>query len=118
MVWGCFTSLGVGHLCHIDGGLDGDLYRRILNEDFLGTLQWYGLSVGDIIFQHDNDPKHTAKKTIEWLEENDVEVLPWPSQSPDLNPIEHLWNEVECRLRGLSDHATSREDLWAKLQMV
>lgn len=118
MVWGCFTSEGIGNLCRIDGGLDSELYRRILSEDFFGTLDWYGLDVENVIFQHDNDPKHTAKKTKKWLKDYDVNVLPWPSQSPDLNPIEHLWNEVERRLRQLPQRPTSKEDLWIKLQEV
>ncbi len=40
------------------------------------------------VFQHDNDPKHTAKATKEWLKKKHIKVLEWPSQSPDLHPIE------------------------------
>jgi hypothetical protein len=34
MVWGCFTSNGVGFLCQIENGLDAELYRKILNDEF------------------------------------------------------------------------------------
>ena len=41
--------------------------------------------------------------------------MDWPAQSPDLNPIEHLWDEVERRLRNSEEKPTSREDLYKKL---
>jgi transposase len=118
MVWGCITWWGVGYLCKIDNGLDAQLYQNILGDELLSTLGWYGMDKGSIIFQHDNDPKHTAKSTKEWLDDHGINVLSWPAQSPDLNPIEHVWNEVDRRLRNHPTKPTSKESLWELLQEI
>ncbi|KAK3560222.1 hypothetical protein QTP86_000841 [Hemibagrus guttatus] len=72
------------------------------------------------VFQHDNDPKHTARATKEWLRKKHFKVLEWPSQPPDLKPIENLWRELNIRVaQGQPQNITALEEIcmeeWAKL---
>ena len=68
--------------------MNGAMYREILANNLLPSVRALKMGCGWV--QHDNDPKHTAKATKEWLKKKHIKVLEWPSQSPDLNPIKSV----------------------------
>lgn len=96
MVWGCFSYNGIGNLHFIDGIMDAKEYACILHENLSASATKMGLN--EFIFQQDNDPKHTSRVAKEYFEENEIELLDWPAQSPDMNPIETLWSIIKEKL--------------------
>ncbi len=107
MLWGCFSAKGTGQLHRIKGTMALKPARALK----MGR-GW--------VFQHDNDPKHTAKATKEWLKKKHITFLEWPSQSPDLHPIENLWRELKVRVakrqpRNLNDLERICKEEWDKI---
>ena len=91
MVWGCITTMRMGHIVKINGNMDSPLYTKILKDDVQGTLKDHGIKKKDVHFQQDNNPKHTYRVAREWFKKNKVDVLDWAPNSPNMNIIEHVW---------------------------
>ena len=115
-VWGCVTWWGVGRLHRIDGRLTGVKYCSILEESLIGTIKDHNISPGSFVLVQDNDPKHTSKVATKWLTTHHIHVLPWPSSSPDMNIIEHVWAFLERRIRRRKPLPSNLEELWVALQ--
>lgn len=75
------------------GGYSSWSYRKALTEGLLPFLDEFDL------FQQDNARVHTAKPSIDWLLLHGIKPINWPSHSPDLNPIEHVWKALKAKLR-------------------
>ncbi len=97
MLWGCFSAKGTGRLHSIEGRMDGAMYRESLANNLLPSVRALKMGRG-WVFQNDNDSKHTARTTKEWLRKKHFKVLERPSQSPDLNPKENLRRELKLRV--------------------
>ena len=92
--------------------MNAAMYRDILSEEMLPYARrnfprgW--------IFQQDNDPKHRSQLLQEFPSKKNIRVLKWPSQSPDLNPIEHIWQDLQLRI-GTGNYA-NKAALWKNVQ--
>ncbi len=52
-----------------------------------------------LMFQHDNARPHVARIFTQLLEAENIPVLAWPAYSPDMSPIEHVWDALDRRIR-------------------
>ena len=116
MVWGCMTHLGPGYLCKIDGLMDQYLYKSILEDELVKTIEYYDMEADKVVFQHDNDSKHRAKSVQDWLASQPFAVLEWSPQSPNLNLIEHLWAYLKLQLNNYDSPPKGMLDLWDGVQ--
>ena len=96
MAFACMAANGTGSLVFIDdvtadrsSKMNSEVYRAILSAHIQPNAT--KLIGHRFTVQVDNDPKHTAKATQDFLKAKKWNILQWPSQSPDLNPIELLF---------------------------
>lgn len=116
MVWGCFCGYGIGDFIKFDGIMKKENYKNILIRNAIPSgVRLIGRG---FILQQDNDPKHSSRLCRKYLENKEADGvivnMVWPPQSPDLNPIELLWEELDRKIR--ISCPSSAEELWRQLQ--
>ncbi len=116
MVWGCFSFNEMPELAFIEENINSSRYCAVLkktNFPFLERLHSCGA-----ILQQGNAPAHTSAYTMEFFGAIDVEVLPWPARSPDVNPIESVWGLLAQRVYHNGKQYDTIEDLKESLSLA
>jgi hypothetical protein len=104
-----------GPLVILHGNLSTEEYKVILTHCVLSIVED---QFGDdsCLYQHDSAPCHKARFVREWFVDSKVAEVDCPAQTPDLNPIEYQWDELECHLHSRPQHPTSLTALATALQ--
>ena len=102
MFWGCFCWWGVGPLVEIKGNMNSDSYVNVLVKHFIpwanSLINKYPDEI-NLIFQQDLASIHTSKYSEWWMKSHSFNILDWAPHSPDLNPIENLWERLDSAVR-------------------
>jgi len=100
MVWGAISVHGPSRLHIVEGTMNGAKYISMLNSRLLPQIRdWFEQE--PCIFQQDSTPCHTAKAVYAWFKTNKIKVLKWPGNSPDMNPIESMWNQLKDEIHNV-----------------
>lgn len=99
MVWGCFVGSHQGPLVSFHGVNTAATYVATLRDNLLPFIETMPPDLKrDFIFQQDNAPIHTAKLAMAWFQQQAFKVMEWPPNSPDMNPIKHMWRVLKAAL--------------------
>ena len=114
-VWGRFTARGRNKLLQLTGTLNQVKCKTILETYLLPFMKTHHSGDRNFIYQHDGCSAHRAMSISAYLTENGVDVLPWPAQRPDLNPVKNVWAIIKRRLPALNTYPSNRDALVAQL---
>lgn len=113
--WGCMSYHARGPLVEFDGWVNAKSYFEVILEGYVvPELK----EAPDLVFQQDNAKPHKAPFIMEWFITQKIKLLIWPPQSPDLSPIEVIWNVMKMKLKALKPRPRNKKDMAASMHQI
>ena len=113
MIWSVISGKGTGRLYVVRDTMKQDQYKDVLQNRLLPQIRDWFPNGEPYIFMQDGAPCHTARSVKAFLQAKDIPLLPWPGNSPDMNPIENAWELVKREVA--KDMITTKTELIAKI---
>ena len=115
MLWSVISCKGPGRLCIVQNTLEAEQYTAVLETRLIPQLQeWF--PDGNCVFMQDGAPCHTANIIKHYFQDIGLELLPWPGNSPNVNPIEGIWYNLKDRVNEVV--STNKRDLIERIVQV
>jgi transposase len=115
MFWGSMTWHAYGPIIELEGSQNQDTYITLLNDIVLPEFE---ASEVELVFQQDNAPCHKARRVMEFMEDKGLSTIEWPAQSPDLSPIEVLWNVLKMKLKARDPRPRTRPSIIVAIKEI
>jgi hypothetical protein len=114
MMWETISKDRKTDLLHVPGNLTAVRYR----DEIIQPHLMYVIDRQRELFQQDNARPHTARVAMDYLEQNNINVLQWPSKSPDCNPIEHQWDQRQLPPQTLDQLSEMLQQEWRTIPSI
>ena len=111
MVWGAISVHGKSKLHFVTGSMNSEQYAGVIDHVLVPFIRKYHDQ--DVIFQQDNAPCHVSKASREHFSKKNIQIMEWPANSPDLNPIEKMFSKLKALLKKAAKRTIG--ELWNEI---
>jgi hypothetical protein len=112
MFWGCISRQAYGPLHSVEGTMNGDVYLDLLKRIVVPEIE---ASPVPLVYQQDNAPCHKRRDVLTFLASQNFQTLEWPAQSPDLSPIEWIWNCIKQKMKARRPRPDTKAKIMAAI---